>query len=151
MCPEAMCPETSPIGRQRGFLLPLALFMMLVLGLLALGLWRVSAQTNIGAVQELISVQAFYAAESGAQEGMSLLFYPDASSRATVDGQCAAINLLRGYDNIPGLNNCSAQISCARQEMNETSFYTITSHGQCQAGSLQAQRTIEVSALMAEE
>ncbi|RYZ93898.1 MAG: MSHA biogenesis protein MshP, partial [Moraxellaceae bacterium] len=69
---------------QQGFLLPLAIFIIVVMGLFALVVSRNTIQSNTAAVQEAISTQTFYAAESGAQRGMQVLFFPDASSRQQV-------------------------------------------------------------------
>src|SRR5690554_3189730 len=89
-----MCPEKIPtsFNRQRGFLMPVALFIIVIMGIYALILWRTTSQANLSAVQEVITVQAFYAAESGAQRGMAQLFSPDASNRQTIDGRCLAMS-----------------------------------------------------------
>jgi hypothetical protein len=108
--------------KQQGFLLPLAVFIVVVMGLFALVLSRNTIQTNTSSVQEAVSVQAFYAAESGAQRGMQHLFYlaaPTTLVRQQVDQRC--INIATntplviafkspanpGLPDVPGLNNCS--------------------------------------------
>jgi MSHA biogenesis protein MshP len=162
MCPDRLHKTFSSLAdRQRGFLLPVAMFIIVAMGLFALALWRTTAQTGVSAVQELMTLQTFYAAETGAQEGMSRLFYPDASSRQTVDDQCAAIDPVnRSYAGIPGLNNCSVVITCTcvdeggaacHNPSASFSFYTITSVAECGSGSVRSVRTLQVSALMAQE
>ena len=113
--------------KQQGFLLPLAVFIVVVMGLFALVLSRNTIQTNTSSVQEAVSVQAFYAAESGAQRGMQHLFYlaaPTTLVRQQVDQRC--INIATntplviafkspenpGLPDVPGLNNCSISVSC---------------------------------------
>lgn len=165
-----MCPERAPasLARQRGFLLPLALFMMVAIGLLALGLWRTASQTNVGAVQEVVSVQAFYAAESGAQTGMSRLFYPDASARQDIDQRCQSLSETENFS-AAGLSQCTADFQCQCQYEsgaacepgndahyepgtdNPHSFYRITSEGRCDVGGLSATRIIEVNAHQRQE
>jgi MSHA biogenesis protein MshP len=160
MYPERLRKSFDPsFARQRGFLLPVALFIIIAMGLFALALWRTTAQSSVSAVQELITLQTLYAAESGAQEGMSRLFYPDASSRATVDAQCTGVDRVRSYDNIGGLHNCTSTISCSCVDENGSpcgplanfSFYTITSTGECGSGAVRSERTLQVSAYMEQE
>jgi MSHA biogenesis protein MshP len=155
---------------QQGFLLPLAIFIVVVMGLFALVLSRNTIQSNTSAVQEAISTQTFYAAESGAQRGMQVLFFPDASARQQVDSRCIALNTTYTYT-VPGLNNCSAVVSCscAFQDATNcspiaaanylstaptnrlTSFYTITSVATCGSGNLRAVRTIDVGSFLKQE
>lgn len=160
MCPDQLT-VAAPLKKQQGFLLPLALFILVAMSFFAFALSRTTSQAGMAPVQELISVQAFYAAESGAQEGLSRLFYPDASSRTAVDNQCAAINSLnRSYDGVEGLNQCSAVIDCTCvDDQGNTpcspaaniSFYTITSTGRCGNTPTHAERTIRVDAHMEQQ
>ena len=185
MCPSQISPK--PVGlyagqmpaghpKQRGFLLPLAIFILVVMASFALVLSRNTIQSGGAAVQEVTSVQAFYAAESGAQVGMQALFYPDASSRQAVDSRCLALNSTTNYTS-PGLNGCTAAVSCsclyadnATYASNTvcspgtaanysstapanhlTSFYTITSVGTCGSGNFRAVRTIEAGSFLKQE
>lgn len=160
MCPDQLT-VAAPLKKQQGFLLPLALFILVAMSFFAFSLSRTTSQAGMAPVQELISVQAFYAAESGAQEGLSRLFYPDASTRAAVDNQCAAINSLnRSYDGVEGLNQCSAVIDCTCvDDQGNTpcspsatiSFYTIASRGRCGNAPIDAERTVRVDAYMEQQ
>lgn len=165
---------------QQGFLLPLALFIVVVMGLFALVLSRNTIQTNSSAVQEAISTQAFYAAESGAQLGMQNLFFPDASLRQQVDQRCvnlATTPIVRNYsvgggvNDIPGLNACNITVRCNCLYQNNnvcdpssatnysptnsaallTSFYKITSQATCGSGNLRSVRTIEAGSFLKQE
>lgn len=138
--------------KQRGFLMPLAIFIVVVMSLFAAALWRTTVQTSLSGAQEMVTVQAFYAAESGAQNGMQALFFPDASSRLAINARCDALNLTPAFAGIAGLNNCSAQVSCTCVECNSgtTSFYTITSVGSCGSGLMSAVRTVKVGSFMDE-
>lgn len=122
--------------------------MVIIMGVLALTMSRVTSQTGVGAIQEGISIQAFYAAESGAQHGMHQLFF-DQSTRTAVDNNCTALSTTVNYS-VAGLTSCSADVSCslANDAGNTTSFYTITSAGSCGAGQILAQRIVQVSAYM---
>lgn len=155
---------------QKGFLVPLALFIVVVMGLFALVLARNTIQTSHSAVLESISVQAFYAAESGSQRGMQVLFYPDASSRQQVDARCAALNTTYSFS-VTGLKNCSAVVSCTCLYQDNTacnattvanystsaavnklkSFYELVSVATCGNGNLSAVRTIEAGSFLEQE
>lgn len=156
--------------KQRGFLLPLAIFIVVVMGSFALVLSRNTIQSGGAAVQEITSVQAFYAAESGAQKGMQTLFFPGAIQRQVVDDQCAKPATTTTYT-ATGLNNCTALVSCSCVYADgtacssatsanylstaatalQTSFYTITSVGTCGSGNFRAVRTIETGSFLKQE
>lgn len=155
--------------QQRGFLIPLALFIVVVIGSLALVIARTSTQTNTASVQELLSVQTFYAAESGTQRGMQVLFFPDASDRQDADTRCVAMNQTFNFSGIVGLEHCTAQINCACLYNDNspcapaitanydddtslpTSFYTVTTVATCGQGNYRADRTIQAGAFLEQE
>ncbi|MGS2723581.1 hypothetical protein ACVBEJ_07525 [Porticoccus sp. GXU_MW_L64] len=146
--------RTSDVGRrtlkannQSGYLMPLAAFILVAMAVMAAALMRTSGQTGISVAQEAITLQAFYAAESGAQLGMSTLYFDstNALTRAAIDGRCDGMNLNPAY-NTAGLSNCNATVSCARSLSDNASFYTITSVGNCGSGEVTSTRTVEVSA-----
>lgn len=144
--------------RQAGFLIPLAIFIVVVMGLLALALARTTTQTSLATAQELISLQAFYAAESGAQRGMNKLFppgfdsNPEVAVRAEVNARCTSgFTETLNFSGIQGLSACSADIRCVCMSCNPadaTSFYTITSAGTCGTGAITAVRTIRVGSFL---
>jgi len=169
-----MFPESSNYkgnARQQGFLLPLSVFIVVVMGLFALVLSRNTIQSNTSAVQEAISTQTFYAAESGAQRGMQNLFFPDARIRQQVDARCVAMASTNFAFTVPGLNNCTAVVSCTCRFSDDSncapitaanysaaaiparvnSFYRITSVATCGVANLRSVRTIEVSAFLRQE
>jgi MSHA biogenesis protein MshP len=160
-----MFPNTSllqPINSQRGFLLPLALFIIVVMGVLALTISRTATQTQSAAVQEFINLQSFYAAESGAQRGMKALFLGE-TERKKMDEQCVGMNLSPNYNGVAGLSACTVTVTCSCRYRNGnectpepaidmlTSFYTITSIGACGQDEYRAKRTIQVGAFMEQE
>lgn len=162
-----MFPDNGSTNRlQRGFLMPVAAFILAVMGLLALTLSRNTAQTSIAASQEAIAVQTFYAAESGAQWGANQLFYNTgaALTRLAVDGDCNAMTGDIDFT-VPGLKGCNVQVTCACVFRDNTactavagadydgsgryrSFYNITSAATCGGGQVDAARTIVISAFL---
>jgi MSHA biogenesis protein MshP len=157
-------------SQQQGFLLPLTLFILVVMSIFALVLSRNTIQTSTSATLEMVNVQAFYAAESGAQRGMKKLFFPDASSRQSVDARCLEPAITHVL-NVTGLKNCTAVVTCscvyednsvcapavvshystAASATKLSSFYTISSVGTCGNGNLRSVRTIEVSSFLRQE
>ena len=162
---------SAPIKtKQQGFLLPLAMFILLVMGMFALVLSRNTIQTNNSTVLEMITVQSFYAAESGAYRGMRTLFFPASSTRNGADSRCAAINTTYNF-NVDGLKNCSALVTCSCLYADNTacsagtaanysitaptgklsSFYKVKSVGTCGSDILRSVRTVETSSMLNQE
>lgn len=136
------------LNRQQGFLLPAALFLLVIMLLLAGAIVRISSESARGSVQELLSVRAFYAAESGANWALGRMFYPPGNGastngvcNSTIDGQ--TINFTH-----QGLNTCSVTLSCQSTPLSGSNefFYRITAQGDCGAGQLSASRTVQVQA-----
>ena len=144
-----MCRKPDPTNRQRGFLIPLAAIILVGIAVLALAISRISGHSHITATQEGLSVQAFFAAESGAQFGMNQLFY-NVSDRATADGNCAAVSGASINFSVAGLTTCRAALACVRSidAGDTTSFYLVTSAARCGSGDVLAERTIQISAFM---
>ena len=142
----------SDPGRQCGFLIPLAAFILVAISLLAATIMRTSSQVALAATLEAVSMQAFYAAESGAQAAMSELFGNN-DPRATVDTNCSA-NVQDQVFNVTGLQNCAATGTCVcTDESNNPcpaagvySFYVISSSATCGSAAMTSTRTIQVSA-----
>ena len=169
-----MCPDQFSLSyhrRQRGFLLPLALFILVVMGVLALTISRTATQSNTASIQELTNIQSFYAAESGAQRGMQALFLTT-TTRSATDLACANMAINHNFAGVNGLQMCSVTVSCSCQYQEggvcahgtvanylptssvgvTKSFYTIRSVGTCgPADHYRAERIIEVGAYREQE
>lgn len=149
-----MYPKANPFLRQlspgrkgqKGFLIPLSLFIVLGMGVLALSITRMGADTFASVTLESISVQAFYAAESGAQYGAHQLLY-NAASSPEVAARCNNINGNSIQFSAPGLNACSAQLQCFVSGGSDGAApaYTLQSAAICGSGSLLGERTIAVT------
>ena len=148
--------------KQSGFLLPMALFVIVVLGGMAIVISKKVSQSTSSYIMDAISTQTFFAAESGAQAGMHELFYAD-TDRQLVDGRCEAMNISQTLD-VDGLKNCVVTVVCScRYQDNAVcddsnsanylglsditnSFYTIDSRAQCGVEPIISQHSIEVGA-----
>lgn len=151
MCPDQHNGKPLPVNRCRshamgrirakGFSLPLALFILVVLGLLSTVLYRTIAIGNLSVAQEVLSARAFLAADSGAQAGMLRLF-PVNGSAPVCSGSPGINQTLTGT----GFNNCSVNLICSSVTVDGSNQYSLTSTAICTAGSLRASRVIEVGA-----
>ncbi len=145
--------EISVLGRriphhQQGFSLPVVVFILVIMALLAAGITQLSSRSNLAAAQEELSNRAFFAAESGASWAMSSLFFNagGAADKAFSDAACTAVsgsvlNFARA-----GLATCSATLSCSNQALGTAGFYRLQSQGSCSTGQTKTFRTVEVGA-----
>lgn len=131
---------------QKGFLLPVAMIMIVGIGVMAIAISQIASQSSQSSVVEGLSIQAFYAAESGAQFAMNRLMF-NTNSRAQADANCAAVNGSSLNFTANGLQACSTALSCSTNTVagNPQSFYTIVSAASCGSGELAAERSVEVS------
>ncbi|MBB6522352.1 pilus assembly PilX family protein [Pseudoteredinibacter isoporae] len=134
--------------KNRGFMLPLALFLVIAIAALAVGLSRSASSVPFVALQEVFSQRAFYAAESGANYGLSHLLLRSDINRTDGNTACTELSSVAITFSSDGLENCRAVISCAVQSgsLNDASYYTIDSQGSCGTAPVDASRTISVSA-----
>lgn len=145
-----MCLKRSSPKQQRGFLMPMAIFILVVMGFMALSLSRTTGQAGIATVQEAVSLQALYAAESGAQSAMAQLLYDtsNALTRAAVDGRCGTFSQIDF--SATGLNNCSVNASCTYTTDAATSFYRIISTASCGSGGVTATRSLQLASFFSD-
>ncbi|WP_028669298.1 hypothetical protein [Saccharospirillum impatiens] len=137
-----MFPKLKPrASRQRGAGLPLAIFIITVLALIVVTITQLQQGTAEMEIQDLQSTRAFYAAESGSQAALALLFPLDGSGGAS----CSA-PIYEHTFTIPGLNGCSARVSCSEDNLGSTTYFTLTSEGTCGSGLDQGRRFVEVRA-----
>ncbi|MAM88897.1 MAG: hypothetical protein CME36_16460 [unclassified Hahellaceae] len=126
--------------RDRGFGLPMALFVIVVLSFLLLSLTQLEESTAEGFSISLQSTRAFYAAESGAEIAMHQLFPPP--NGKTV---CTAVAATHTFSE-PGLAGCSAELKCDENLVDGTLYFTVTSTGRCGAAADGAERTVVIGA-----
>lgn len=139
-------PSPLAINRQRGFLLPLAMFIVVGLAVLALAMSRTGSNTMTAVVQDSIAVQAFFAADSGAQYALHQILF-NAADSTEAESRCNAVNGGSLSFNADGLRNCSASFTCARLDsLDGGHIFSVQSAARCGSGSLWAERAIEVGA-----
>ncbi|WP_188150349.1 hypothetical protein [Teredinibacter waterburyi] len=136
---------------QGGFLLPLVIFLLVGVSMLAIAISRVSSFSGASSSAEGLSVQALFASESGLQWGMNQLFFQQ-TSRIAVDANCTTLeNSGAGQTltySVDGLSSCTTQINCSISTQGATSYYTLESSSTCGGGNLLGQRRLQILAKM---
>ena len=127
------------LNHQKGFSLPVAIFILILMALIAAAVVSIYSKSLDGVSQEVLSTRAFYAAESGAQHVLGQLF-PLGGGAAN----CQANSSLTFSTN--GLNNCQASMSCNSTTIGSQIFYNIQSTGDCTTGNTRTVRTIQMMA-----
>ena len=126
-------------SKQQGFSLPAAIFILVIMALLAAAVVSIFDKGTKGVSQEILSTRAFYAAESGAQYVLGQLF--DLTGGAA---NCAASSNLTF--NATGSAGCSSSMTCGSVTIGSEVFYTINSTGTCATGPDRAVRQIQLMA-----
>jgi hypothetical protein len=123
--------------------MPLTLFILVGLGALAIAISRLSSGQFSAAVQETLSVQAFYAAESASQVAMSRILF-DAASKVSADANCATVNGSSLNFSAVGLRDCSVQLVCTAvaNSGDSAGIYRVESTATCGGGTLLAARRL---------
>ncbi len=124
---------------QNGFSLPAAIFILVIMALLAAAMVSLLDKGNKSVTQEVLSTRAFFAAESGAQFVLGQLFSLNGGA-----ANCSASSSLTFNSN--GFAGCSSSMSCVSRNISGEIYFTINSTGTCAAGSDRAVREVELQA-----
>ena len=143
-----MCRKSLRLPKQQGFLMPMAIFILLALAGLGIAISRLSSASFGSSVQEATLAQSLYAAESGAQYAMHKLLFNE-SDNAQVDANCNNLNGSSLAFNAVGLASCNVTITCVSVANNDagSNIYDLQSAARCGGGELYAERTIAVRAV----
>ena len=138
--------------RQSGFLVPLALFIVVGAATLAIAISQMAAGSRSSAVLTAFNAQAFYSADAGVQMAMHRLYYGN-NSRAAVDAACTALDGTSINLTGSGLGGCAVTVACGVTPSADggVSVYSVVSQSQCGAGDYQTGRRIRTEAYMRAE
>ena len=139
--------DSTRMSQQSGFLIPVALFAVLGLGVLALSIAQMNSGAKTAVFREAISVQALYAADSGVNYALNQLLF-DASSQLETDTRCTAVDGNSLSFNVSGLSACSVELNCAQisNSGGTARIYQLQSSASCGSGELLGERIISVKA-----
>ena len=124
-------------GRQAGIGLVAAISLIVIVSLLTVAITRTVGLGADGVALETLSNKARLAAQSGAQIGLNRVYAP-----ATGGGICSDRTL--SLATLPGLQSCTAQVSCTTVTSGAEQYYAVESSGSCTAGSLVTNRLVRV-------
>lgn len=126
--------------KHQGSALVIAVFIIVVLSLLGVALVRMNSTSAHSVVYEVAGTRAFQAAQSGMQIQLQRVFPLSGSP------SCPSSIPRITFNNVKGLEGCSAAISCADKD----DYYFITSQGLCKINAFPqnifAMRKVEVQA-----
>jgi MSHA biogenesis protein MshP len=123
--------------RQRGIGLIAAIFLIVVVASLAVGVASLVRTGAAGYVQGILAYKAFLAADSGAQLSLNRVFAPQ--------GAPSCSNRVYPFS-MPGLEGCQATVTCSAITVSGVLRYDLESHGRCTTGTESAERRIAVRA-----
>ncbi|MFT4886945.1 MAG: MSHA biogenesis protein MshP [Pseudohongiellaceae bacterium] len=129
--------------RQVGIGLPAAIFIITVMALIAAAVNQLVSQNAQTYAEEVGLTRAFFAAESGAGFAMNTIFPPEDYAGGYVNNtqlqKCPANPTIYNLV-VPGLNQCTASVSCTLVENGSSNYATIESTGTCG----DVERTVQV-------
>ena len=129
-----MSLDPHSFGRMRGSALMIALFVIVVMALLAAAMGRFLVDSGEKNTVEVRSVRALLAAQSGLEVALYRLFPKRTLAQPTPPAVCPATSPLNFASN-PGLTNCKAAIRCVTVPVtyngSVTNGYRLESVGTC--------------------
>lgn len=129
-----MCPDTQALGRMRGSALMIALFVIVVMALLAAAMGRFLVDSGEKNTVEVRSVRALLAAQSGLEIALYQLFPNRPTSPSPLD-RCEWVLSSPVFNGNSGLAGCEARISCVQLPVTYngevTNGYRLLSVGSC--------------------
>lgn len=129
-----MSLDPHSFGRMRGSALMIALFVIVVMALLAAAMGRFLVDSGEKNTVEVRSARALLAAQSGLEVALYRLFPNRTLAQSTPPAVCPATITLN-FANNPGLTNCQAAIRCAMVPVtyngSVTNGYRLESVGTC--------------------
>ena len=138
-------PMQCKFKHQRGSMLVISLFVIIVMALLGLTMLRLLTASADAVVHEVYGARALLAAQSTLELTLKDAF------PLTQDGASVCSTQTKTYANVAGLENCSAVASCSVTTgfVGETiQYYSFQSIGICSAGKVTASRTVAVDAIL---
>lgn len=133
------------LNQQRGNTLVIAVFVIVVLGGLVAALAGLLRTTSESVVIEVLGTRSYLAAQSGLEQAM-MEVYP---LNSAPDTGCGVEGVSYSFSGNPGLQQCTAAISCDNvvytNDANETfTHLVVTSEAVCKAGSQRASRQLRI-------
>lgn len=122
----AIHPNSASLKKQRGSMMMMSIFAIVVLGVLGLSMSRLLATSASTIIYEVYGLRALNAARSGLDEKVLHVF-----ATQTSDPVACTTALPTTTFTIVGLENCSATTVCTVTTVDSTNYYRFESTGTC--------------------
>jgi len=134
--------------KQQGFSLVMAVFILVVLALLAAAMMNIFSAGADSVAREVLSSRALMAADSGVQRKLHEIFPPGGVSNtgACVSGSGTTYN---DFGGLQGCSNALVVVTCDFVPVvivDTINYFTINSQGRCGPTAAPAVRVVEVQA-----
>lgn len=138
-----------PANKQSGFLIPLALFIVVGAATLAVAMSQMAAGSRSSAVYSAFNAQALYAADAGVQMAMHELYYAN-TDQASVSAACASVDGSTLNLSGQGVAGCEVSVSCdvTLSSDGDVSLYAVVSQSACGSGEYATGRRIRAESYM---
>ena len=129
-----------PVKHQQGSMLVTALFVIIVLGMLGLAIFKIQSNSSRSIGYEVYGARAFNAANSGAERALAQIFPLNGT------GSCSAFSF--DLNEQVAFHGCRVEVECKPFSISETGFthFRITSTATCETGDFTTQRKVAVEA-----
>ncbi|TWX49189.1 hypothetical protein [Colwellia hornerae] len=130
-------------SKQKGSAIVVAIFVIVVMALLGAGLVKILSSSAESVAYEVIGTRAYAAAQTGAQWQLLEVFPHDTNVKTACKSNITAPD----FSNVEGLTSCQATVTCNDDGVFDgTTYYVITSVGQCSIGGVVTSRTVQIEA-----
>lgn len=148
---EATCvkqrAQLSRPNAQRGSMLVMSLFVIIVVGLLSAALIKIISTASNTTIAQVYGLRAQQAAQTGVQ-GLLQNSFPVGANPVACNQTISSNN---NFSSVPGLQNCIYQASCQTRTITFASvdyyYYKFSSTGTCTIDTDVVSRTISVDAI----
>jgi len=131
------------ITKQKGSAIVVAIFVIVIMALLASALVRMQNSSSEAIVYEVMGTRAYSAAQTGIQWQLTEIF-PLNTATVTL---CSDNIIEPDISNVSGLENCWFEITCNSAINHDgVQYYNVKSTGSCHVAGIETSRTIQVEA-----
>tara|TARA_R110000737_G_scaffold316626_1_gene327005 strand:- start:1440 stop:1925 length:486 start_codon:yes stop_codon:yes gene_type:complete len=139
------CYQYRGKSPQTGSALVIAIFAIIVMSLLGAALVNMLDSSQEGVAYEVLGTRAYTAAQSGLQWQLSEVF-PLNSDAIACKIPTEINSLTPTFNNVPGLAQCSINVTCVDFVLDSVRYYTITSTSECAIDGEVTSRRVAVEA-----
>ncbi|WP_290653863.1 Type II secretory pathway component [Idiomarina sp.] len=135
------------LKNQSGSALVVAIFVIVVLGLLVATLSRLTVSSSDSVVTEVLGARAYNAAQTGLNIAMMEVFplgQPSFDAISDCDDLTLANPITFSAAQDPGLAQCTAVIQCNDVSFRGDVYFQLQANGVCSAGGSQASRSLSI-------